>query len=62
MGWPLPDLNISFTEKEGFKATFTHKDNVCLTDLNWGLIPEIRALITEGSAPQITFREPRYYE
>ena len=62
MDQPLPALNISFIKKEGFKPALKHREGVYTTDSNWELVPENRGLIAEGSASQITFRNPKNYQ
>ena len=62
MSRPVPAPNYKFYQKkEGFKPSLTHRESVCPMDLNWKLVPESGCPVAEGSASQITFRDPRNY-
>ena len=52
----------STNKKEGFKLVLKHRVGVCLSNLNWELVPEEKGLIAEGSPSQTRCGYPRNYK
>jgi len=53
---PEPALTISFIKEDSLKPDLKAREGVCLPNPNWGLVPQERSLIAEGSAPHSALR------